>query len=110
MNTTPLSDGVLETFIIQCLEKQTPGAHTTTFKGIELRGERESLMDNLRQQMKHACSACEKHLYAKLDNLLGVKKDQNAQAVMSAFAIFNHDKCPDDRIQLVRQQGAEGPH
>ncbi|CAM4577480.1 unnamed protein product [Leuciscus chuanchicus] len=37
----------LETFIIQSLEKQTPGAHTTTFQGIDLRGERDSLMDNL---------------------------------------------------------------
>lgn len=92
MKTNPLPDGMLKTFITQCLEKQTPGAHITTFQCIDLRGERESLMDNLRQQMKHACSACEKHLHAKLDNLLGVNKDQNAHAVMSAFAIFNHDK------------------
>jgi len=65
----------LETFIIECLENQTPGAHSTTFQGIDLRRERESLMDNLWQQMEHACSACGKHLHAKLDNLLGVDKD-----------------------------------
>lgn len=45
---------MLETLITPYLEKQTPGAHTTTFQGIDLRRESESLMDNLRQQIEHA--------------------------------------------------------
>ncbi|KAL1270879.1 hypothetical protein QQF64_029895 [Cirrhinus molitorella] len=84
-----------------CWKLSSPSAcKSKLLLGIYLRGKRESLMDNLRQQMKDACSVCEKHLHAKLDNLLGVNKDENAQAVMSAFAIFNHEKLPDYRKQL----------
>ena len=101
MKTEPMPDGMLEKFINECLEKQTPGVRTTSFQTLELKGNRDSLMAELRPHMTSVCEACEQHLHLKFDNLLGANKDDGTQAAVSAFSIFNPDRWPDgDMLQL----------
>ena len=86
MKTEPMPNGMLEKFINECLEKQTPGVRTTSFQTLELKGNRDSLMAELRPHMTSVCEACEQHLHLKLDNLLGANKDNGTQAAVSAFS------------------------
>ena len=46
------------------------------------------------------CEVAEEHLHSRFDSLFGVNKDQGAQAAVSAFSIFHHDKWPADRASL----------
>ena len=104
MKTDPFPDGLLETFITQCLEKQTHGVHTS-FQGLEMKGDRNSVVENLKPHMKNVCEVAEEHLHSRFDNLLGVNKDQGAQAAVSAFSIFHHDKWPANRSSLELLHG-----
>ena len=101
MKTEPMPDGMLEKFINECLEKQTPGVRTTSFQTLELKGNTDSLMAELRPPMTSVCEACEQHLHLKFDNLLGANKDNGTRAAVSAFSIFNPDKWPDGDMRQL---------
>ncbi|KAL8572378.1 hypothetical protein ACOMHN_023147 [Nucella lapillus] len=105
MKTDPFPGGLLETFITECLEKQTRGFHTTTFQGLEMKGDRNRVIEDLKPHMKHVCEVADRHLRNRFDNLLGVNKDQGAQAAVSAFSIFHHDKWPVNRSSLELSHG-----
>ncbi|KAL8582332.1 hypothetical protein ACOMHN_037089 [Nucella lapillus] len=79
MKTDPFPGGLLETFITECLEKQTRGFHTT-FQGLEMKGDRNRVIEDLKPHMKHVCEVAEGHLrsseksYLDLYQMLLMKK------------------------------------
>ena len=100
MKTDPFPDGMLSTFITKCLDQQTAGARLTVFQTMDLKGDRQTLIEKLKPHMNEVCETIQVHLHKRFDNLLGTNTNVKTNAAISAFSIFHHDKWPSNKAEL----------